>query len=578
MLLFATMVRMPFRRALPWLGLATILIAHAYLIVRIHPENLFGYPQDDTFYFSSAQALARGNGYILPSVPGTPPSRFPLFFSWILSSVWKWNPSFPANLVNACEVEIGFGCAFTIATFVFLRRLSKLGNVESLVLTAFCALHPVVLSTASFLFSDIPFAAIALAALIVANGAMRRESGGTSAGLVGVLAGCSAIMRVVGVAIVAGIFMSAIFRKAWRQAIVFSAFATPFLVWLAWHTMLSKSAIPPVPLTSFGLGWRHTWLAYTNYVAFRKLSMVNPHVASTMFYSQAIYLLVKLPSYFISPIFDANAAIGLPSVLLVLWGVVDGLARHIKQSEWQPIHFAFLFFLAVTVSWSYPQIDRFLLLFLPLLALGLWLEGKQIARWVISVVGGSHPIGEKTVAVILGALTAVFVLGIVTNFMYAGRGDTEKLSKERGTLLLEKMEAYDWIRKNAPRDARVIAVEDVCVYLYADRQAMEPIEFSPARFYDPEVLRDDLDHLTDVAKAIGAEYWVASTDDTGRGGPGTRPQIEARLEQIDRVLPELFRSSGGHVKIYGTTCILHPENLFCTAADLVLFPTAGSSH
>ncbi len=60
MLIFAPMVTGSFRRVLPWLGFAGILILYVVSIVRLHPTNYFGLTLDDTTYFSSAQALAQG--------------------------------------------------------------------------------------------------------------------------------------------------------------------------------------------------------------------------------------------------------------------------------------------------------------------------------------------------------------------------------------------------------------------------------------------------------------------------------------------------------------------------------------
>ena len=101
------MTRRPDRPVTPWvwLGLAGIAILYLAAIVRLHPANFFGVTQDDTIYFSSARALTAGSGYVLPSVPGTPPAtKYPILYPWILSWVWRWNPSFPANLRDALGI------------------------------------------------------------------------------------------------------------------------------------------------------------------------------------------------------------------------------------------------------------------------------------------------------------------------------------------------------------------------------------------------------------------------------------------------------------------------------------------
>src|SRR5271155_438307 len=134
------------RRALPWLGLVFILIVYVISVVRLHPTNYFGLTQDDTIYFSSAKALADGHGYVLPSVPETPrATKFPFLYPWILSWVWRWNPSFPANVPDAVGVTVAFGLAYVALAFSFLRRLQDVGSAEALLLTAFCAFQPTVL-------------------------------------------------------------------------------------------------------------------------------------------------------------------------------------------------------------------------------------------------------------------------------------------------------------------------------------------------------------------------------------------------------------------------------------------------
>ena len=109
-----------YRRAVTWLGCVFVFVFYVLSILRLHSTNFFGLTQDDTIYFSSAQALAAGKGYILPSIPGTPAAtKYPMLYPWILSWVWRWNPSFLSNLADAVAVTIAFGCAFLTLIFVF---------------------------------------------------------------------------------------------------------------------------------------------------------------------------------------------------------------------------------------------------------------------------------------------------------------------------------------------------------------------------------------------------------------------------------------------------------------------------
>jgi hypothetical protein len=134
------------------------LVSFVIAVIRLHPTNFFGYTEDDSIYFSSAKALAEGKGYVLLSFPGTPAAtKYPVFYPWILSGVWRWNPAFPANLTGAIGISIAFGLMFLTIAFLSLRRLSGISDGEALLLTAFCAFHPLVLFYSGSVLSDIPF-------------------------------------------------------------------------------------------------------------------------------------------------------------------------------------------------------------------------------------------------------------------------------------------------------------------------------------------------------------------------------------------------------------------------------------
>jgi hypothetical protein len=130
-------------RLLPLIALPLILAAHLFLVLHLHPTQLFGLQQDDALYFSSAKALAEGRGYILPSLPGAPAAtKYPILYPWLLSWVWRANPNFPANLSLAFTLNYFFALAAMVLTYFFCRLPLGLSRIASLAVTAFCALHP----------------------------------------------------------------------------------------------------------------------------------------------------------------------------------------------------------------------------------------------------------------------------------------------------------------------------------------------------------------------------------------------------------------------------------------------------
>ncbi len=571
---------MSLRRVLPWLVLAGILIIYVASILRLHPENLFGQTQDDTIYFSSAKALAEGRGYILPSVPGTPPAtKYPVLYPWMLSWVWRWNPAFPANVTDAIRITVLLGIVFVVLTFQFLRGLKGINDAEALLLTAICALHPIVIGYSGGVLTEIPFSTAALAAMIVAEKALRRDSSPTTAAACGVLSGLAMLLRILGVPVAAGIFVAGVARRAWRQTAIWAATVAPFFGWLFWRTISASRVLPPESAAGAGPGYLQTWAFYTSYVGMRKLSMTSGHVIGEMLLSQFVYLLAHIPGLFIGSMFGAHMGPWFVATLAVLCVIIFGLVKLGEQGGWQPMHYALPFYLAAVLLWDYPEIKRFLIPFLPLIAASLWFGGKTVAWELGRALRGPRPPAERAIAAIAGVLALALAIGMAWNFIFSDRAGMKKASDDAAQLLAEKKEAYGWLREHAAPDARVVAGEDVTLYLYTGRQAMSHIALVPAGAYDPAQMQRDLDHMTDVARAIGAAYWMASPDDSGKQRRAAKPLLEARFTEIESVLPELFRSSAGHVKIYGTNCILHPDETQCASADRVLFPAGlGASQ
>lgn len=557
----------------PWIGLAVLLILFLTVMVRLKPANFFGSFSDDALYFSSAQALAQGQGYVLPSIPGTPPAtKYPILLPGLLSLVWRYNPSFPGNIPLATAIMVTFGCGYIVASFLFLRRYEGINDYEALSLTAFCALHPVVLRFSSLLSSDISFAALSIIAFITADRCMRRNGGLVGAALTGILSGLSLLLRVLGVPIAAGIFLCAIYRRAWRQAFILAVLIAPFFLWVMWTSVIKPAPRPPAPFALFGPGWQQTWLYYTSYIGMRKLSMIDMGLTCNILFSHILYFIADTSGYLISPLFRRNVVLWFVSTLLTIAIIVYGIRVPVKRSGWQPMHFSLLLYVAIILFWDYLGWDRFLLAFLPLIVGGFYVGARELVSLAWRGLSSQFLIDQ----IIWGTLSAAILLlcvAVTWNFMFGERAELGAESKRRELLLGEKREMYEWIRQNAPKDARVVTpdTEDAALYLYTGRQAMRRIAFLPAGAYDQQTTRYDLDHIIDVAQATGAQYWM-TVDEFDATWKAYHELVQARLNQLSNVLPELFRSSNGHVRILGLRCVQEPNNPSCRAAAGILFP------
>ena len=549
-----TNVPPPARRSssvLPWLGLVSILVLYALCVARLHPTNFFGLTEDDSIYFSSAKALAAGKGYILPSVPGMPPAtKYPILYPWMLSWVWRWNPSFPANLSAAVALNVFFGFVFLTLAFIFLRRLKGLNDTIALLLTAFCAVHPLVLFYTANLVADIPFAAVTLAAIVLAAKAIERDTGIATASFSGVLSGLALLLRVLGAPIAAGLCLAMVLRSRWRKSTVFAASFAPFFIAVFWRSIVSVPHKSPTTAASCAFSWQNTWLYYTNYPAFWKVASIDHHTFWQNVQANSVGCLLQPGAYFVESQFIRPGPLALVFVVFLSAVAVRGLVRQVQTGGWHPVYFALVFYLLPVLIWDYSTVDRFLIPFLPLLGAGVGVEGRHLVNQIGVSLHKQGATGERIAAGFFCVAGAALLMAASVSW-WREVGLFRRKSEDRAALLLEKREAYHWLQQTSSPEARFIAYEDASAFLYSERQGMRPTTFLPAGAFRPEVLKADLSCLTSSAEPIGASYWITAEDDFGFEWELATLGARYKEAEMESSLPLLFRSHQGHVRIYG---------------------------
>jgi hypothetical protein len=554
--------------ALQWICLAAILVLFLFYLARLHPTNWFGRYSDDAVYFSSAKALAEGRGYIIPSLPGNPPqTKYPVLYPWLLSSVWKWNPSFPANLSLGVALTAFFGCWFLVAVFELLRKLDGIGDWQALVIVALCAFEPHFLLFSGSILSDVPFMALAITAALVADRAVRADGRLDLAGLTGVLAGLSMMMRSIGVAVVAGIFVVAIFRRSFRQIAAFCLGAAPFFAVALWSSRLSVESGSSHLAGAALPGWQQTLFYDTSYLKMWKVCVPNVQVFWVMLRSNLQQAVLAPAAYFLSPAIKigggwAMNALGAFAGMLC----VVGLIRQARGQEWKPIHFIFAFYLIVILLWNYPIMDRFLLLFLPFFIMGLWIEGKRLSGMVLAKLRSAEPASERVLAGIAAAGLATLAGIMAWNCVTGYRPELRSISAERNAITQQTLPVYAWIREHTAPEAVIVAPQDVTLYLYTGRQAVVPIAFSTEYIYtmNHEALRRDLDRFTDTAVSLGACYWLTSQNDFEMLNFPTT-EVQDREAALVAGLPEVLRSADGRTRLYDASSLSPQGSAACAA-------------
>jgi hypothetical protein len=537
---------------LPWFGLLLVLAFYTVLVWSLTPTNYFGLTEDDSLYFSSGKALAEGRGYIMPSLPGSPQAtKYPILYPWLMSLIWRASPSFPQNLKIAIGFNVVCGFAFLGIAFLFLRTIRGLTDTAALLITALCAIHPALLFHSANILPEVLFAALSLGAILLATRGTSRDGHVFESAGAGVLSGLALLTRSLGVPIALGLFLATLADKGWRKSLYFAAGVFPFATFSFWRSAhLAPAAIPDAAAPCANVV-RMSWLYYTSYVGFWKADVLHGSGLLHVLKQNLLLLLLQPGAYLVDPRTVRPQVLAFAPAVILSAAVIHGLARRIGDGKWQPVHSALALYAIPLLLWNYPVMERFLLLFLPLFIAGVWLEGKTLGHRLVKDTlrpSQARP-APKGAAIFLGlALLAVAICAVKSycqEFVMLRR-----TSIARNQLLSDKQQTYAWLNHNTPPDSTIIAYEDAVVYLYANRQAIRPVIFSPSGISQAEHLDAELACMPATGAALHAGYWMVSDDDFGFEWEPAIASGRKREVELEGGWPLAFQSTNHHARLY----------------------------
>lgn len=534
------------RRFAPAAFLACILAIYIFNVERWRPEFFFGRTHDDSLYLSSAKALAEGRGYIIASFPGSPAqTKYPILFPWLLHWVWKWDPSFPANLRPAIRLTEFFGCWALIASFFLFRKLLGIGSGAACFLVGALAFQSMFVRMSGLIMSDVPFMALLLTAFVVADYALRPAGRWRDAALLGVIVGMSFGLRSIAVAAIAGFLVVGLWRHALKQSAIFSAAVGIAAGGIAFATRLAIGNAPGIDPTGGGLGWQQLAAYYSGYLKFWPIAVPSAHALFALARANALYLISVPGSYLATPF--ANRGPLISALLTVL--ILVGLWRQKRDARWQPVLAVAALYCAILVVWPWSP-ERFLLPLLPIFLAALVVELKRVVPMLRKKITSGNPFAERSIAAVMSlALIAPLMMGL-WDFAVRDPHRAMDSAKSQAANLAQREEAYRWIRQNRSADAHILAYEDAVLYLYTNRQSLRPIAFSVEFGYlnDRSALQRDFEHFFDAANHVGATYWLA-TDDDYHEELGA-DEIRGRTRELEAKVPTVFRSADGSVRVH----------------------------
>jgi len=530
--------------------LSAILVAFALWAAWGWSPHDFGYLHDDSLYMSAGRSIAQGEGYRFPSLPvDVSRAKYPVGYPLRSSLVWTIEPDFPDVLGWAFALHILIGWCFLSAAYVLFRQL-EWGKRGALALTAVCAFHPGLMDVTRSALSDLPFMALALGSAIAVERALRNGESHVWTSkwwaLATALAVAAVMTRSIGVAVIAGIFLVAAWRRALRPALVYAAIGAIVFVaaWASKGAVLSTDGGYP--------GFAQTLLFYTDYVGFWRFAVPDWTTFGEQLEFNGMQLL-KAPAYlcFFLPLlgFSAGGMLQASGIALSV-GIVRGAFRGARSVTIHPVAGAFILYLPIVLLWNFSLAGRFLLLFVPFLYHGAAQEIGSLLQPAREAFRKSGERSQRVAAVILCTLIVGLIGYAAHRCLWRIPQGSRAFAWERAALNEEKESAYQWIRENTDAGDHLVAYEDVVLYFRTGRQALRPIAPSTASFYlqDLEVLQPDIDRLGDTARATHARYWLVSEDDYHLEHADTYLR-EATAELLLEA-PVVFESPGGLVKLH----------------------------
>jgi hypothetical protein len=501
------------------------LAPSAYLAWTLRTMPHLGFYHDDSIYWVSGRSLAMGDGYRIESLPGQPyQTKYPPLYPAMLAGIWKINPSFPANLPLATLFAWLMLPPFLATVWILLRDYG-FSIRERYVLILMAALSPVTVVFSFSLMPELPFTALLVASLILAERAGKPDAPRWLAFAAGICAALAYLTKSVAAPMLLTVPLCFALRKQFQKAALFSAAMVPAAAGWQWWVMrhLSQS-------------WDLVTLYYTNYLGFRTYNISLRDLPLIVWYNLDGFLqgAGKLL------IFDLPYGSKHLERVVAIAAIAGCVRLTMRKREWQyPL--AALGISALLLVWHYPPDQRFVFPLYPLLLMGLATEIRNLCR-VLRLAWAKPSFADRFAAAGFGALLAslavfaIFCTGFGLSSFLPGLFDSHRID------FAARQKAYEWIDRNVPHDANLYAYEDPVLFLYTGRKACGyPI---PPKFYyhgDDSGINSLMASMAEFARGYRLDYLLLTPDDYYKDlhASGTRGLTQAM-------------ESGAFQKLYGS--------------------------
>lgn len=536
----------------PWLKTIVVSIAIATTCLLyygdFHPEK-FGFYRDDGIYVVMAKALATGQGYHVISLPSEPAqAKSPPFFPLLLSLVWRAYPHFPENLTLMVLLSIISTVSFLAISYQYLVKQHYCEKWKALLVVAFVAINWRVIVLATGIYSEMVYAALALAGLYLIERYEQEEKNWVLGMISGIVVGLAFLTRSSGIALFLAIGLYFLLRRAWRKGILPLATGSILVIgWIAWG-YLNNNYVESVNAGSYE-SYLQTFNELVNN-AQAQGGTSKAIILLTIIGKNALGLiLLSVPVVCLGSGYEWVQYFGFAFIF-----IAAGFIRQLRKGL-RLLHIYVMCYLAIHLLWPYSSYDRFLIPLLPFLLLYLVNEletmGSLVRKELKSGGGLVRRISAGFIAI------ALFVAVGITLYNYGSEIYWRLASaslKKVAAPASEDVEAMEWIKTNTDPSDVLVCYRDPLYNLYTGRKATRS---SLSRAGD--LIQSYESTPDERAKVIlrivtenNARYMIVTpTDFDLEYRPILqREGLQGVLELYPRIFVPAFKSTDGHSTVY----------------------------
>jgi hypothetical protein len=470
---------------------------------------------DGAVYYLLGTSLATGQGYRIPSEPGSPEAlQYPPLLPAVVGLYERALGSTDPAVVGPW-LRISYAAMFLVYALAALALARRyLRSTLAVAATALCLVHFETIFLSDLLFTELPFALISVAFVLVAiNGSSPprmwlRETGSFA------LAAAGFLLRTAGVVLLVAWVLEALSRRRWWLAIGRTALALlPILSWQAHVARVRASYEYAHPAyqyqrasyqyynVSYAENARlidpfHPELGRMNAAAFAKRLAANiPSVLAALGQSVSTkeiewQSIVEHPQRRLLGKLVIPKTAAIVPILGLAAVVLAGLVLLARRRAWLMV---FIILGSVALVWTTPwpaQFVRYLMPLAPFLSICAFTALSQLADTFRGRHGSAATLARVAFITILGLMFGAALYTTVRLFKDRTKQEAVVVANSTASYRLfaherpwqDWEEAAAWINTHASRDAIVATSAPHCLFLRTGRRAvLPPMEADPVR-------------------------------------------------------------------------------------------------